>query len=170
MKTRKKATSADSAFQIQQFLFGFIGISAAFLICFTLLLLTRLLFARPQSLNVSSQRQFKSGFDLTFENREPQKSLVFVGMMTANKFVGTRCKAIYNTWAKEIPGKLVFFTSEKSDFVEHIPMIRLPRVDDTYPPQKKVFMMLKFMHDNYLDKVRQKKEKWTFYKSFLFKI
>lgn len=28
----------------------------------------------------------------------------------------------------------------------------LPGVDDSYPPQKKSFMMLKYMHDHYLDK------------------
>jgi len=30
--------------------------------------------------------------------------------------------------------------------------VPLPGVDDSYPPQKKSFMMLKYMHDHYLDK------------------
>ncbi|ETE66288.1 hypothetical protein L345_07934, partial [Ophiophagus hannah] len=33
-----------------------------------------------------------------------------------------------------------------------IPIVPLPGVDDSYPPQKKSFMMLKYMHDHYLDK------------------
>ncbi|EPQ07345.1 Chondroitin sulfate synthase 3 [Myotis brandtii] len=33
-----------------------------------------------------------------------------------------------------------------------LPVIELPGVDDSYPPQKKSFMMIKYMHDHYLDK------------------
>ncbi|KFO32021.1 Chondroitin sulfate synthase 3 [Fukomys damarensis] len=33
-----------------------------------------------------------------------------------------------------------------------VPVVALPGVDDSYPPQKKSFMMIKYMHDHYLDK------------------
>ncbi|PKU34627.1 hypothetical protein llap_15069 [Limosa lapponica baueri] len=56
------------------------------------------------------------------------------------------------TWSKTIPGKVEFFSSEGSDTSIPIPIVPLPGVDDSYPPQKKSFMMLKYMHDHYLDK------------------
>lgn len=45
-----------------------------------------------------------------------------------------------------------FFSSEGSDSSIPIPIVALRNVDDSYPPQKKSFMMLKYMHDHYLDK------------------
>lgn len=45
-----------------------------------------------------------------------------------------------------------FFSSEGSDTSIPIPIVPLRGVDDSYPPQKKSFMMLKYMHDHYLDK------------------
>lgn len=45
-----------------------------------------------------------------------------------------------------------FFSSEGSDTSIPIPVVPLRGVDDSYPPQKKSFMMLKYMHDHYLDK------------------
>lgn len=44
-----------------------------------------------------------------------------------------------------------FFSSEGSDTSVPIPVVALRGVDDSYPPQKKSFMMLKYMHDHYLD-------------------
>ena len=45
-----------------------------------------------------------------------------------------------------------FFSSEGSDTSIPIPIVALRNVDDSYPPQKKSFMMLKYMHDHYLDR------------------
>lgn len=56
------------------------------------------------------------------------------------------------TWAQSIPGKVEFFSSEGSDTSIPIPIVALKNVDDSYPPQKKSFMMLKYMHDHYLDR------------------
>lgn len=58
----------------------------------------------------------------------------------------------YRTWAQTIPGHVEFFSSEGSDTSIPIPIVALKKVDDSYPPQKKSFMMLKYMHDHYLDK------------------
>lgn len=55
------------------------------------------------------------------------------------------------TWAQTVPGQVQFFTSEGSDTSLPLPVVPLPKVDDSYPPQKKSFMMLKYMHDHYLD-------------------
>ncbi|KAF3687021.1 Chondroitin sulfate synthase 1 [Channa argus] len=72
--------------------------------------------------------------------------------MTAQKYLNNRAVAAYRTWAKTIPGHVGFFSSEGSDTSINIPIVALRNVDDSYPPQKKSFMMLKYMHDNYLDK------------------
>ena len=89
---------------------------------------------------------------------DQRSHLVFVGIITAKKYLNTRVRAVYETWAKHIPGKVVFFSSEGSSFPkpndgtnEDIPLVALPGVDDTYPPQKKSFLMLKYMHDRYGD-------------------
>ncbi|KAG7206699.1 hypothetical protein KM043_000373 [Ampulex compressa] len=82
-------------------------------------------------------------------------SLIFVGVMTAQKYLDSRAKAVYETWGKELPGKIAFFSSESSTVPENcpdLPLVPLPRVDDTYPPQKKSFMMLQYMWNNYGDR------------------
>jgi chondroitin sulfate synthase len=77
---------------------------------------------------------------------------VFIGVMTAQKYLDTRAQSVFNTWGKAIPGKMSFFSRSGSSTVFDLPLVSLPGVDDSYPPQKKSFMMLKFMHDNYLNK------------------
>ncbi|XP_050448257.1 chondroitin sulfate synthase 1 [Cataglyphis hispanica] len=82
-------------------------------------------------------------------------SLLFVGVMTAQKYLDTRAKAVYESWGKELPGKIAFFSSESSTVPENcpdLPLVPLPRVDDTYPPQKKSFMMLEYMWNNFGDR------------------
>lgn len=81
-----------------------------------------------------------------------QQSLVFVGVMTAQKYLSTRAVAVYETWGKELPGRIAFFSSEASVIPEKrkdLPLVRLRNVDDSYPPQKKSFMMLQYMWENY---------------------
>lgn len=76
------------------------------------------------------------------------KKTVFIGVVTAEKLLNTRGKAIYETWGKLASG-ITFFSGEGSKGT--LPVVGLPGVDDTYPPQKKVYRMLKYMHDNYID-------------------
>ncbi|KAL1267083.1 hypothetical protein QQF64_002758, partial [Cirrhinus molitorella] len=82
-------------------------------------------------------------------------SFLYVGVMTAQKYLASRAVAAYRTWTPNIPGRVEFFSSEGSEKVPlpiPMPVIPLTGVDDSYPPQKKSFMMLKYMHDHYLDK------------------
>ncbi|XP_029472946.1 chondroitin sulfate synthase 3, partial [Rhinatrema bivittatum] len=84
--------------------------------------------------------------------RAGARSFLYVGVMTAKKYLGTRAVAAYRTWAPLIPGRVEFFSSQGSEDVAlPLPLVSLPGVDDSYPPQKKSFMMLKYMHDRYLD-------------------
>ena len=78
-------------------------------------------------------------------------NLVFVGVMTAAQYLDTRARAVYETWGRKLPGKVVFFSSEDS-YSDQVPLVALPDVDDSYPPQKKSFMMLKYMYDHYIDR------------------
>jgi len=77
------------------------------------------------------------------------KKTLFVGVVTAEKLLNTRGKAIFETWGKSTP-MITFFSSE-GESKGTLPVVSLPGVDDTYPPQKKVFRMLKYMHDNYIN-------------------
>ncbi|XP_070581160.1 chondroitin sulfate synthase 1-like [Ptychodera flava] len=80
------------------------------------------------------------------------ENFLFVGVMTAKKYLSSRAAAINRTWAESIPGKVTFFSSVDSNVSHlHLPLVSLPGVDDTYPPQKKAFLMLKYMYDNYID-------------------
>uniref|UniRef100_A0A8C0KMZ8 Hexosyltransferase n=1 Tax=Canis lupus dingo TaxID=286419 RepID=A0A8C0KMZ8_CANLU len=86
------------------------------------------------------------------------RDFLYVGVMTAQKYLGSRALAAQRTWARFIPGRVEFFSSEQSPNAgasqppPPLPVIALPGVDDSYPPQKKSFMMIKYMHDHYLDK------------------
>lgn len=89
-------------------------------------------------------------------NGDPQpRHFLYVGVMTAKKYLDSRAVAAHKTWTRSVPGKVEFFSSQGSDMVPlpaPVPVVSLPGVDDSYPPQKKSFMMLKYMHDHYLDK------------------
>ncbi|XP_032789583.1 chondroitin sulfate synthase 1 isoform X2 [Daphnia magna] len=86
------------------------------------------------------------------DNETRNRQLLLVGVMTADKYIATRAKAVYETWGTRVPGKLVFFTSDSQNATDDLPVVRLKGVDDSYPPQKKSFMMLKYMYENYGDK------------------
>ena len=80
------------------------------------------------------------------------KKTLFVGVVTAEKLLNTRGKAIFETWGKSAP--MITFFSGEGESRTTLPVVSLPGVDDTYPPQKKVFRMLKYMHDNYINEYK----------------
>ena len=87
------------------------------------------------------------------ENNHIHTDLMLVGVLTAKEYINTRLEAINGTWAKTISGKVIFFSGEDlpSNNYAQNNVVTLPGVTDTYPPQKKAFLMLKYMHDFYLD-------------------
>ncbi|XP_034565743.1 chondroitin sulfate synthase 3 isoform X2 [Notolabrus celidotus] len=103
-------------------------------------------------------RGFSPGVNSTGDFGRPvnrPSRFLYVGVMTAKKYLRTRAVAAYNTWASSIPGKVEFFSSSGSSTAHTpgpLPVVSLAGVDDSYPPQKKSFMMLKYIHDHYLDK------------------
>lgn len=77
--------------------------------------------------------------------REP----LYIGVVTANSYLKTRATAVNQTWGQFAP-KIEFFCRE-GEKKHNLPIVSLPGVDDTYPPQKKVYHMLRYMHDHYIN-------------------
>ncbi|KAH9400958.1 Chondroitin sulfate synthase 1 [Tyrophagus putrescentiae] len=87
------------------------------------------------------------------------RELLLIGVMTAQPFLSTRALTIHQTWAAKMGGHLIFFSSGNSTAriegdpqLSSLPLIALPGVTDAYPPQKKSFLMLKFMADFFGDR------------------
>lgn len=107
--------------------------------------------------NMEQKNDITSGFtdERSMNATSSSLNLVFVGVMTAQKYLENRAKAVYETWGKEVPGKIAFFASEFStvpDNCPDLPLVSLPTVDDSYPPQKKSFLMLQYMWNNFGEK------------------
>ena len=87
-------------------------------------------------------------------NETKDREFLYVGVVAAEHLLPTRAHAVHSTWGAHA-SKLTFFSklSPDNNYPKEagLDVIALPGVDDTYPPQKKVFMMLKYMHDNFID-------------------
>lgn len=82
-----------------------------------------------------------------------KKQLILVAIMTSKDFLTTRAPTVMRTWAGNVPGQVIFFSSEGSTTNDSsINLVSLPSVTDTYPPQKKSFLMMKYIYDHYLNK------------------
>lgn len=63
---------------------------------------------------------------------------LLIGVVTAETFLDTRATAVYRTWGAAA-SKIMFFSSPgRTSSAADLPVVSLPGVDDTYPPQKKV--------------------------------
>lgn len=83
------------------------------------------------------------------------KNLLLVGVMTAQRFLDSRALEIWRTWAQHVPGRVIFFVAQDTHISQSVSrsgmeIIILRGVDDSYPPQKKSFVMLRWMYDNHL--------------------
>lgn len=82
-----------------------------------------------------------------------KKQLILIAVMTSKDFLTTRAPTVMRTWAQKVPGEVIFFSSEGSTTNDtSINLVSLPSVTDTYPPQKKSFLMMKYIYDHYLNK------------------
>ena len=98
--------------------------------------------------------------------KSPADLQLWLGMMSMDDKMDSRVDAAIGTWMKpEAPGVTVevFANNNGSTHPEHgyrqsflpngVRVLQLPGVSDhVYPPQKKSFSMVKFMHDTYIDK------------------
>ena len=121
-----------------------------------LLLLAGLIFGLHVSLFLKQNEcylTYKSHFRPRAVVNEVQfnkTQFIFVGVMTAETFLETRAQAVFNTWGKNVAGKITFFSSQTYK-KSKLPLVSLPDVDDSYPPIKKSLMMVKYMHDHHID-------------------
>ncbi|KAK9506599.1 hypothetical protein O3M35_008500 [Rhynocoris fuscipes] len=100
----------------------------------------------------SYKDQYSNQHTSAVQRNNITKSLLFVGVMTAKKYLPTRATAVYETWGKDVPGNIEFFSSEDSLPPENrpdLPLVPLKGVDDSYPPQKKSFLMLQYMWEQH---------------------
>ncbi|XP_049837336.1 chondroitin sulfate synthase 1 [Schistocerca gregaria] len=83
------------------------------------------------------------------------RTLLLAGVMTAQKYVDTRAVAVLDTWGRQLPGRVAFFSSwasRRPPDRPDLPLVRLRGVDDSYPPQKKSFLMLHYMWRHFGDR------------------
>ena len=79
------------------------------------------------------------------------RKLLFIGVVTAKKYLNTRAVVINNTWGRDNQD-LYYFSSHADNVSIDLPIITLPGVNDSmYPPQRKVYHMLKYMHDHFIE-------------------
>lgn len=110
-------------------------------------------FIENENKNDNEMIHRSQGLNLTNYIDKDEKSFLLIGVITAQKFLDTRAVAAFKTWAQTCVGtcKVLFFSSEGSTTNSDIPLISLDGVDDSYPPQRKSLLMLKYMHDHYID-------------------
>lgn len=80
---------------------------------------------------------------------------LLIAVVTANRHLQSRVQAVRETWgrvATEAGVAVLFYTGEEPSNVSvgEFPIVHLPGVDDSYPPQKKVFKMLQHAQANYM--------------------
>ena len=74
---------------------------------------------------------------------------LYIGLVTSHEYINTRGIAINKTWG-QLATALEYYIGE--GLTSHsLPIVSLPGTDDSYPPQKKVFHMYRYMYDHYID-------------------
>lgn len=73
--------------------------------------------------------------------------LLFVGVLTSRRYLKSRAEAVYRTWGSLLNGSISFFVGSGKSILYDLPVVVLSDVvDDEYPPRRKSFAMLKFLH------------------------
>lgn len=80
------------------------------------------------------------------------KGFILIAVMTADHLLALRAKTIHKTWGRNLTDvRILFFCGETRNTTVDFTVVNLPGVDDSYPPQRKSFLMLKYIHDNFID-------------------
>lgn len=93
------------------------------------------------------------------ETDDDRDGTLLIAVVTANSLLQQRAEVISTTWAQialKVGVPVLFFTGEEGtqSSVGDFPLIQLPGVDDTYPPQRKVIKMLQYLQANYMHKYK----------------
>ena len=87
------------------------------------------------------------------------KKFVYVAMMSAERYLDGRASAAVDTWARDVDElreynetvKVEIFATGR-DEINGVNVRQLPGVpDNVYPPQRKSFSMLRYLHDHYIN-------------------
>ncbi|XP_013068592.2 chondroitin sulfate synthase sqv-5-like [Biomphalaria glabrata] len=83
-------------------------------------------------------------------SEEDGDNFLFIGIMTARKFLNSRAFASSRTWVPRVPGKVVYFLGEGEEYTGDLNVIQLKGVkENDYPPQKKSFAMVEYMSEHF---------------------
>lgn len=89
----------------------------------------------------------------SLEEELQTRELLFIGVMTSQKFLRTRAKGVFDTWGKLVPGRMIFFAGAgKTTPGVDLPVVYLPVPDNVHPPQRKSLAMLRYIYDNFIDR------------------
>lgn len=96
----------------------------------------------------------KLGTPKTLSGEYQVQKKLFVAVITAEKYLSTRARAVYDTWGGSV-SQIMFFVgadcNTSQPHIQDLPVVKLPGIPDTvYPPQKKMFAVLHYIHDHYL--------------------
>ena len=110
-------------------------------------------YLHPPESRRRSPQKLRSPKTLSGEYQVRKK--LFVAIITAEKYLPTRARAVYDTWGRSV-SQIVFFVGADCNTsrpaVRDLPIVKLPGIPDhVYPPQKKVFAVLHYIHDHFLD-------------------
>ena len=86
---------------------------------------------------------------------EISRSMLYVGVLSAGRFLRTRIAACNRTWGQDLPARDIqfFVGTPPTEPYSESSVVTLKDVSDhEYPPQRKAFRMLQYMCDHYLDK------------------
>ena len=75
---------------------------------------------------------------------------LYIGVMTAAKFIKTRATTVHDTWGHYAP-KIQYFTAENTTVQSPLPIVKLQKVEDVYPPIIKAFRMLRYIYDHHIN-------------------
>lgn len=82
------------------------------------------------------------------------RKTVLLGVVTSERYLMTRAKTIFETWGQKVDN-IVFFVGSGCQIdrpeLAKMKFVRLSVPDDEYPPQKKMFAMLRYMATTFVD-------------------
>ena len=110
-----------------------------------------LVVAKPR---VNSDNSHKLARPNAIRDELHGKSFLFIAVMSSSGYISTRARGVWETWGKDVPGKLAFFTGRinRTDDIKDLPIIELEVPDNIYPPQTKSFKMIEYVSKHFVDK------------------
>ncbi|CAG5135587.1 unnamed protein product, partial [Candidula unifasciata] len=95
-------------------------------------------------------KDISNTYEVASTEDDTEDNFLFVGIMTARKFLESRAFASSQTWVPRVPGKVYYFLGEGENYTGPLNVIQLKGVkENDYPPQKKSFAMVEYMSQHF---------------------